>query len=341
VKKITLVATLALLGTAFMLSAKSVVRTNTTSYRVALLLTPENGSETFLHIVEVGRPFPPPTAKFRHLPDAAVKGVVLRDGSILVIADYEPGPDRSFGSALFRLVPGAEPVLLCDHVAFASRPLVTPDGRVFIQRGSPGPATKGGEIRVDLLSIDEIVPRTGDVKTLWRGSGYIAYTAAAFRRDIILYHIQPSGARLVLIDSDTRTEKAVLPSLPPYASDFSVSEVGNLVFQNRDENRSDLWITDRLNLVSGERERLLEDQASLAPRMWPRGEVTWNSSGGLQRAGFIDIRAFTSDGTVAAAFAFPSGSSAPDLVLLDSTGAELAQIETPERTPLTIAGFIP
>ena len=324
---------------------------NQSRYRLAILTTPDNGPETFLHIVEVGLPFPPPTAKFRHLPDAAVRGVVLPDGAVLAIADYEPGRDRSFGSALFRLEPGAEPTLVCDRVVFASRPLITPEGRVFIQRGAAGPATQGGETRVDSLSIEEVDLSTGDTKVIWQSTGYIAYTAAAFQGDIVLYHIRPEGARVILVNMETGAEKVVLPSLPPFASDFSITDTGDLVFQNRDEKRTDLWIVESLRLTSGERQRFPGDQASLAPRAWPHGEVTWNTQKGLHTTisplsikplqGLIDIRAFSPDGAVAAAYVFPLDSSAPDIILVDSTGAQKTRIATPPRTPLTVAGFVP
>jgi hypothetical protein len=321
-----------------------------TPRRLAILATPGNGPETFLHVVEAGRPFPPPIARLRHLPDAAVQGAVLPDGAVLVVADYERGRDRSFGSALFRLASQTEPILLCDHVAFASRPLVTSEGRVFVQRGEMGPATEG-VMRVDTLSLDEVDPLTGAVRTLWRSKGYIAYLAAAFQNDLVLYHIGPSGARLVLVNREVGTERVVLPSLPPFASDFSVTDAGDLIFQNRDAQQVGSWVVERLHLTSGERDRLQESLTSLAPRAWPHGEVTWNSPGGLRRAGvapsvntpkgLVDLRAFASDGMAAASLVFPPGTSAPDVVLLDPSGAELTRIVAPPRTRLEVAGFLP
>jgi hypothetical protein len=320
-------------------------------HRLAVLSTPGNGSETFLHISEDGRSLPPPAARLHHLRDAAVQGAVLPDSAVLVIADYERGRDRSFGSALFRLQPNAEPVLLCDRVAFASRPLVTPDGRVFVQRGEMGPAA-GGIMRVDSLSLDEVAPLTGAVRPFWRGKGYIAYLAGSFGNDLVVYHVAPAGARLVLVDRESGSEKVLLPSLPPFATDFSVTEAGDLVFQNRDKQRADVWVIERLRLGSGEQDHFQESSStSMAPRAWPHGEVTLNGPGGLKRAGaspssrtpqgLVDLRAFAADGTVAASLVFTPGTSAPDVVLLEPGGAELSRIVAPPQTRLEVAGFLP
>ncbi len=318
--------------------------------RLAILSTPGNGPETFLHIVEAGRSLPSPIARLHHLPDAAVQGSVLPDGSVLVVADYERGRDRSFGSALFRLEPHADPVLLCDHVAFASRPLVAPDGRVFVQRGEPGPVA-AGVMRVDSLALDEVDPLAGSVRTLWRSKGYVAFLAGSFRNDLVVYHVAPSGARLVLVDRESGAERVVLPSLLPFASDFSVTDAGDLVFQDRKAQRTDSWVIERVHLISGERESLEESATSLAPRAWPQGELTLISPGGPRRVeatpsavtlrGLADIRTFSSDGKVAAALIFSPGISAPDVVLLDPSGTELIRIVAPPQTRLEVAGFLP
>jgi hypothetical protein len=323
----------------------------TTPDRLAILTTPNNGPETFLYIVESNHEFPQTfAATLHHVADAAVKGAVLPDGSVLVVADYVPGRDRSFRSALFRLVPGVQPALLCDHVDYASKPLVTADGRVFVQRGTAGRETRDGKMRMDSLSIDEINPRTGTLRALWHSTGYVAYLAAAFKNDLIVYHVQPTGAHLVLIDQDTGKERILLPSLPPYANDFSITDAGDLVFQDRNE-KSDQLVVQRLSLISGKLEPLYEDRMPMAPRAWPHGELTLSSPQGLKRAGLspvanspqglVDISAFSSDGTIAVAYIYPGGGSAPQVALVDSRGAELVRIATPLHTPLTVAGFIP
>jgi hypothetical protein len=204
---------------------------------------------------------------------------------------------------------------------------------------------------VDSLTLDEVDPFAGSVRTLWRSKGYVAYLAGTFQNDLIVYHLGPSGARLVRIDRESGTERVVLPSLLPFASDFSVTEAGDLVFQNRSAQRTDSWVVERVHLITGERESLEESTGSLAPRAWPRGELTLNGPAGLRRAkaeplaralmGPADIRAFSSDGMIAAALAYSPGVSAPDVVLLDPSGAELARIVPPLQTRLEVAGFLP
>jgi hypothetical protein len=324
------------------------------AHRLAILSTPNNGSETFLHVVEVGRSFPPPATKFVHLPDAAVKGAVLADGAVLAIADYAPGWDRSFGSALFRLEIGVESRFLCDRIAYASRPFVSPDGRVFVQRGMAGTLGQFA-MRVDSLSIDEIDPKTGAAKAIWEGTGYVAHIAGAHGRGLVVYHVQPSGARLILVDQKTGTETVLLPSMPPFATDFSTTATGDLIFQNRHENRSDTWLIERLNLNTGNLETVQEGPRPLAPQGWPRGELSYgylksDPSPMSQASDLVDkgasrevveIRAFADHGAIAAALAFPPGVAAPDVILLDPKGAVIGRLQTPPNTRLQVAGFLP
>jgi hypothetical protein len=317
--------------------------------RLALLSTPNNGAETFLHLVQPGQSFPPPVATVKTLPDPAIRAATLSDGSVLVIADTDPGADRSFGSSLFRLVPGAPAVLLANHVVWASRPLVTPDGRVFIERGSAGGPTAQG-IRVDSLSVEEVSPQSGSTRTIWSDTGYIAYLAGSFANDLILYDIRPSGARLILVDRDTGRERVVLPSLPAFANSFSVSHSGDLVFEDADPTKTH-WIVERLNLVSGELNQLYESTSSqLVPYEWPQGNITLNDPARTTRGAstispppmqqVIDIQAVTDNGSAAVALASTQGRSLPSVVLLSPSGDEVDRIPVPENLPITVAGFV-
>ncbi|HVT16687.1 MAG TPA: hypothetical protein VHQ90_10990 [Thermoanaerobaculia bacterium] len=315
--------------------------------RLALLSTPNNGSETFLHILQIGQPFPPSVAAVKTLPEPAIRAATLPDGSVLVIADTDPGPDRSFASSLFRLAPGAPTVLLANHVVWASRPLVTPDGRVFIARGSTGPPVPRG-IRVDSLLIDEVNPQSGSTRTVWSDNGYVAFLAGSFANNLILYNIGPSGARVLLVNEDTGREKVILPSLPA-GNSFSVSRSGDLVFVDADSSKTH-WVVERLNLISGKLDQLHESVSSqLIPYEWPQGGITLNdparpvegplATSASGRRDLIDIQAVTADGSFAVAFAEGS-SSLPGVVLLDPLGTEVTQVQTPENLPITVAGFV-
>lgn len=319
------------------------------SRRIAILSTPDNGPETLLHIVETGRPFPEPVAKFRHLADAAVQGALLPDGRVVVVADHDTQGDGSFGSGLFLLEAGHEALLLCDGIAYGSRPLVTREGRVLVERGTPG--TQTNTMRLDYLSIDEVDTDTGQLTTVWKGTGYIAFNAAVLDNMLVIYHTGQFGARLISVDLDSHDERLILSSLPPFASDFSITEKGDLIFQNRAAYNSNLWLVERLNIHSGDLRILRESNAPDAPRAWPGGAVTWNDSGSLRQAAatsstpgkaqsLIDIRAIAADGKVAVGFVLAPDAS-PRVVLVDSSGTELAQIAVPSHTRLNLAGFMP
>jgi hypothetical protein len=324
---------------------------NYSAARLAILSTPHNGPDTYLHIASVDRPFPPPVAVLHHLPGAAVKGAVAPDGTVFVVADYTPGNDRSFGSALFRLEPGASSTLLTDAVVFASRPVIASDGRLFVSQGRVGHGS-GDRMRVDTLTLGEVNLHTGAVRTLWTNDGYYAYIAGTFGNDLVVYYVNDSGARLLLVDRDTGREKILLPSMAPFASDFSLSADGDLVFLNRDESRAGLWLVERLSLSSGKLEHVLESTTSRqSPYIWPRGELTWNNGGELRATatsssskppdGYIDIRAVGTDGALAAAYLFSPGSSAPGVILINPHGALVASFSIPTQTPISVAGFLP
>ena len=316
--------------------------------RLAILLTPHDGPDTILYRVDVDRAFPSSTTVLHHLPDAAVKGAVLPDGEVLAIADYQPGKDRSFGSALFRFVTDGEAILLADRVAYASRPLVTREGRVFVSRGDAGPLTDGA-MRVDALSVDEVNPQTGATRTVWRDTGYGAFLAGVFKHDLVVYEVQPELARLLLVDSDTGRERILLPSLPPFASSFSITNSGDVIFQDLDTN-SGLWAIERLGITSDRLDILQKSQSSLSPRAWPNGEVTWSAPDGLRRFGQaaplaisdnVDLLAVAQDGSSAAALVRSLPNATPDVVVLDSGGTEVGRFTLPTSTLFDVGGFLP
>jgi hypothetical protein len=289
---------------------------------VALLATEPQGTETALYLVEPGGVLPAPAARFDHLPGASVQAAVVPGARVVVaVADRTPSRDLSFASALVKLAPGAEPVWLCDRVVVASRPLVH-GGKALVARGRPG-AAREGEQRIDELTVDEIDLDTGRARTLHAMRGHLLHLAGARGRDVFVYRVRPDGADVVAVGpSGTRV---VIPSLPPYARDFSVDENGALVFQNLEDGR---WRVRR----AGAAEPLeVKDDVRRAPVAWPRGRVTLSST--------RRVLAVSSDRRRAAALESRPGFFPLPLVV-DETGAE-RPLPWPPGRRVTIAGFLP
>src|SRR5258707_1250375 len=103
---------------------------------LVLLLT--HASDPRSDVVVAGPAGLTTVARVEHLPEASLRGALGPGGLVLVAADRAPGRDRSFSSSLMRVEAGKPVVELCDRLMHASRPLVTPAGRVFVERGQKG-----------------------------------------------------------------------------------------------------------------------------------------------------------------------------------------------------------
>lgn len=322
--------------------------------RLALLLTQANGPETTVVLATPGQPLPPPVARLHHLPDAAVRGVLLAGrNAAAVVADAAPGRDRSWGSTLFLAAWGLPPKPLCDRVAYAGRPLVTAEGHLVVARGEPGVALPG-EMRVDALRVDEVDPDTGSIRALFAATGFAAFPAALHGREVLVYVVEPGEARLVAVDRLDGRVRVVLPSLAPFARDFTASPDGRLVFANRDAARPGFWVVESVDLATGELRRLHSSRfSSLAPHAWPEGSVTWNGErgdglSGTRRPlgvsalpGLIEVVATSRDGGLAAAHLVRAGSSAVEAALVDRDGKLLGSVRPPAGARLEVLGLLP
>lgn len=331
---------------------------------VALLATRPGALHTSLYLARAGgSEAGAPVATFTHLAGAVVRGSVIPGTAIVVAAaDSKPTRDLSFNASLFRLAPHEPPEALCDGVVHASRPLVTRDGRVFVSRGAAGAeptsAAGAGEMRVDALSIEEVDPATGALRTIHTFSGYLAFLAGALGSEVILYRVSPAGADIVAVDADTGSMRAVVPSLPPFARDFSVDEGARaLVFQGRHEANPRAWVVERVDLKSGERARLAESPSmNLAPHVWPGGGIAYNPDGrsGLAllgaNAGDSEIRgpmgegvdavlAGSQDGRWLAALHTVQGALPVPFAIDTETGA-IAALHGPPGARIAVAGFL-
>ena len=146
------------------------------------------------------------------------------------------------------------PVELCDRVFYASHPLPLASGEVAVERGVAG-APIAGRVRVDELTIDAVDPRTHATRTLLVTTGFEAHLAALAGDEIVVYLVQPGVASLRAVDWRSGRQRVILPSLPPYAHDFSV-EGAALVVHNRDDVRRERETVERIDLATGARTRL-------------------------------------------------------------------------------------
>ncbi len=328
---------------------------------VALLVTRPGAGYTSLVIERADESAAPaPVARFDHADSAAVKGAILPGTSVvLAVADTVATRDLSFASSLFRVEPHHPAERLCDRVVYASRPLVTAAGRVFVSRGRAGsepaaaPKLAGRE---DALTIDEIDPTTGAARPVHSFAGYLAFLAGEHEREILVYRVGAAGADLVGVDKDTGRTRVIAPSMLPFARDFSVdSRRGAVVFEERDERDSRTWVVDRIDLATGARTRLAaSSNLALAPSVWPGGGVAYSpdSRGGLALIGremkaihaptgdgIDQVQATSRDDAWVAALHTRPGELPVAFAIEASTGHTLA-LPTTAGARVAIAGFV-
>lgn len=327
---------------------------------LALLVTKPGALHTSLYLTTAGAASPSaPVATFNHLPNAFVRGrVVPNTPIVLAIADTDPSRDKSFNSSLFVLQPHTPPNEICNSLVYGMRPLVMQSGRVFIARGKAGPEAPDSSLsrlRTDELSIAEIDLASGALRTIHTFSGYITFLAGAIGNELVLYRASQSGADLVAVDADSGNVRPILPSLPPFARDFSIDESrGLLAFRNRHESNRKLWTIEQMDLRTQKLTRLLESPSmTLSPHLWPTGGIAYNpyAQSGLALLdgqppigaplgqGIDVVTALSADGKWAALeHTFPGALSIP-FVLETKTGIAKA-VAVPPGTSVEIAGFI-
>lgn len=205
-------------------------------------------------------------ARFDHLPGAAVRGAQLPHTDLAVaIADTSPRRDLSYAASLFLLTPDHPPRRLCDDVVHASRPLVAPDGRIYVIRGAAGPDTTDATPRLDSLTLDEIDPATGVPRTLHHHTGQFLHLAGWHADTVILYRIDAATADLVAVDTTPPFTVHPLADIPPYARDFSVDR-DTLTFHDRDDIDPHTWHLEQLDLLTATTRTLAAD---IDPRAQP------------------------------------------------------------------------
>ncbi len=169
-----------------------------------------------------------------HAEGAARRALVLPGDpdrpNVLVVATVQRTVRASaYNAALFRVDGrGGEATRLCEGVADLSVPMRTASGTVLVQRGrdgdepTPDPASpRVFRERSDALQLDAIDPATGRTRTVWQGSGQIAFLAAPVGGDAVaVYWVHDGGSTLLRLDAARGTTRVLVPNLP-VARDFS------------------------------------------------------------------------------------------------------------------------
>lgn len=141
----------------------------------------------------------------------------------LLVAQTRPSRRSTYNSSLFAVAAGGVRRLV-DGLTDASRAMVTASGAVVVQRGEDRPEPEQHRAlreATDALTLDVVDPRSGAVRTAWRGEGQIAFLAAAIGGDeVAVYHVSDAGSVLFALDVVTGAARVMARELF-MARDFS------------------------------------------------------------------------------------------------------------------------
>ncbi len=304
---------------------------------VAVLATGAEADVTELRFQPLGdQRLAPVAARLTHLPRESVLGALVpRTRQVLAVAATAPLRDLSFASSLFLLEAGKPARLLADRVALSTRPLVTAEGRVFVQRG------RAGDGRIDSLTIEEIDLGTGRAREVLAFSGYTAFLAGSLGRELLVYRVGPAGADLVAVHADALGVRVLIPKMEALARDFALSADGSALFFTQGDAATGRWFIERLELSTLTRTRLASGPTmALLPTPLPDGRLAFARGPGLgledlqgaavlrsSGAGFERVRFFTRKGIAVGLHELPSefpsplgGFAAPAQMRLDVAG---------------------
>lgn len=218
----------------------------------------------------------PVAARFTHVDGATVLGAVLPNRRVvLATATMAHDFDPSFASSLVRLEAGKPARVLVDRLVLSTRPLVTAEGRVFVQRGRAGkePGDGRGALRDDELTIDEVNPDSGAVRTVYRTRGYTTFLCGSLGRELVVYQVDAEGGRLLLVHADTLAARTVR-TIVPLAWDFTVDEKRRQLVYTQGAQGEQRWSVERVDLVTGASKQLAQGASvALLPTLLPDGRV--------------------------------------------------------------------
>jgi hypothetical protein len=311
---------------------------------VAVLSTSHDTTE--LRFQPLAPRLSPVVARVRHDEGSGVRGALLPGThAVMLVAHLEQARDASWASSLVRLEEGALPRVLADGLAVGSAPLVTAEGRVFVSRGKAGAVTE--RLRVDALSIDEVNPATGALRTIFAAKGSLLFLAGALGRELVVYAIDELGGRLLAVHADTLAVRTLKERFAPLAHDFAI-EGRRVVFTLGAQGSATYRV---VSLEDGvERELARAESVALLPFPLPDGRVTWVPSPGAPvtviggaalfaaHGGYDRVR-FVHDGVVLGVTEVPSEFSRGFAVRLES-GVPLP-FPCPADARIELAGVAP
>lgn len=327
---------------------------------VAVIVTPPESETSTLHFVRVGETeWSPAVAQLTHIRSAEVKSVVLPGTrTVLAIVQLFQAQDESWASGLVRLLANEAPVMLADRVYHASRPLVSNEGRVFVQRGRAGPPPSmeealSGHLRVDNLTIEEINPRTGEATTLYSTQGYLAHLAGVYRDEVLIYRVAFQQAQLLAVNMNTQAIRVLISSMVPMARDFQVDAKRGLLRMTQANLSSRQWEIQELQLEQKELRTVATGRhVALLPSSWPKETFVYNpNENGWELpnrrrlspfgAGIDEVRAFSADENwVAAIHTYADGSRFAFVAETQSPQHTAWSLPTSPSSRIDLAGFI-
>jgi hypothetical protein len=289
-----------------------------------------------------------PFARLEAHPDETFRGVALPGArAVAVVRVPALFRDPSYAAVLSVVTPGADERVLATDCVRASRPLLV-GTRLFVERGRAGPPL-ARDYRVDELTISEVDVATGRLRTVYETKGYWTHLAGALGRELVLYVAGPQGAKVEAVHVDTLAVRTLVPALPPMAHDFTVDVAGRAVLFTVAEPGVERWFVERVDAVTGRRERLAEgDLVALLPAVLPGG-VAWSPGPGrglawvgregvalpARGSGFERVR-FVADGLVFARHEVPG--EAPFVTVTRVKDAAAVPLAQPKGAIVDVAG---
>ena len=261
---------------------------------IAVFATQPGSGSSSLYFVQPGGQLPSPSATLSHLPGGSLRARVVDPAlrTLVVNARSQILGDGSFDYGTFLLEPGEAPRLLCDEVVHASRPLVDPQGAIYVVRGEAG-APNETSLRLDALHVDR-VELDGSASSIHGVSGHHLHLAGWHAGRLLVYRVLPGAADIVALDPDDGSI-SLLANVPPFARDFSIDHDAELlIYRGRHEQEATTWVVDSLDLSPGNwgaHDRLYQSaHFSLAPSAWPDGGLAINPARqGMTLIGSADV----------------------------------------------------